>query len=327
MSLLMEFAENEENDPKQSYWRLQAKSVLCDFLTLEMEYYSATGERLLHSIAKACDIPGVLGCSYWHGLRSVLAHSCSSSRKLTQLNYHLQLFISGSGIVSPSLSVMSNFLATSDLTEQWSYTCMSMQPILTLLANPEVGAFVDMDIIANVDEPRTEIADLIEQSKVILFCPEPSLGHAFAGKAIKQRFYEAVFSREDLEKPIFVALDEYQHFVTENDTRLLDRCRAYRCVVLLASQSVASLKHALGSNNKAQNVTDIICTNTPTRFSMRCSDAETAAWLRTQIPVSPDGGPHILDVRRLANLKPGESYFVYANGDWGLKQARLSQGH
>ena len=145
--------------------------------------------------------------------------------------------------------------------------------------------------------------------------------------ALKQKFFESVFSRVDQRRPIGIVIDECQKFIT-NDSEtgeqgFLDRCRAYRCLVVMATQSIASLRHALGSNNAAQTAVEIVTTNTPTKFVFRTTDAETVSWLKSQLPASCDADPHVIDVRKPSSLKPGEAYYFLSNGAWGRRQSRL----
>jgi hypothetical protein len=201
---------------------------------------------------------------------------------------------------------------------------MSAQSIVGTLASPDISRFVDLDVLAALTRPTIDIADLIDQGKVILFCPEPTVAHQVAAKAIKLKVYESVFDRENMEQPIFIVVDEAQTFLTDSETSLIDRCRAYRAIVVVATQSIASLKHALGSTVAAQLATEIFAANTPSKFVYRSTDSETVAWLRTQLPPPPDGGVHVVDARRPAGLKPGESYFILADGTWGRGRAQLA---
>jgi len=288
-----------------------------------MLYFGATGERLVAKLGKAIEVPNIENKGFWSVVKSVLAYSCKSHSNLQKTDHELQEIFGQLKIISPSLQFMAPFAGSKDLIEQWSFTVMTAQPMLSAFSDRSIETFVDMDVIAEASKPRTQIESLIAQSKVVIFSPERTVASTAAGKALKQRFYEAVFSREDLEKPIFMVLDEYQTFVSPSDTDLIDRCRAYRCMVVACSQSISSLKHALGNNLAAQNIVDILCTNLTSRFSLRSNDADTSAWLRTQLPIAPDGGPHVLDVRRLANLAPGEAYYMFASGTWGRERASL----
>jgi hypothetical protein len=216
-----------------------------------------------------------------------------------------------------------------ELLRQWCYAVQSAEPLVNALANPDIEKFVDLDPIQNNQSSHTNIADLIENGMVILFSPESTEGHRIAAMALKQKFFESVFSRKNLLRPIGVVIDEAQQFITSDketgEQSFLDRCRAYRCIVALATQSISSLKYALGSNAAAQTAIDIVTANTPSKFILRTTDVDTVNWLRSQLPQSTDGNPHIIDVRRPISLRPGEAYFMLADGSWGRRRASIVQ--
>lgn len=228
------------------------------------------------------------------------------------------------GVQSPSLNVLEIYATDTDVQRQWCFVVMSVQSIVGSLASADLSRFVILDVIPVLNRWTTNVAELINQGKVVLFCPEPTFAHEVSAKAIRRKVYDAVFDRENMEQPGFIVVDEAQTFLTETETNLIDKCRAYLSFVVAATRSIASLKHMLGSTVAAQLATEILAANTPSKFVNRSTDAETAAWLRTQLPPPPDGGVHIVDARRPAGLKPGESYFILADGTWGRGRAQLA---
>ena len=66
-----------------------------------------------------------------------------------------------------------------------------------------------------------------------------------------------------------------------------------------------------------------ILANAPTKWFFATKDQSTTALMRVLIPGPPEPGPHIVDARPTALLKPGEAYWMMANASWGRGRARL----
>lgn len=320
--------ENAGND--NSYWKNLGMAVVLDLLKLEGEFNQLTGgKRLSALMCRELQLENQLKKGFWSQFRSVLAHSRSNKSQLKAVDELLRSLCAHAGLQSQSTQVMHVYCGDDDLIRQWCYAIQSAEPFINAMANSDMAQFVDLDPIQDDHSNHTDIAHLIENGKVILFCPEPKEGHRVAAMALKQKFFESVFSRADQRRPIGIVIDECQKFITSDsetgEQGFLDRCRAYRCLVVMATQSIASLRHALGSNSSAQTAVEIVTANTPTKFVFRTTDAETVSWLKSQLPASCDADPHIIDVRKPASLKPGEAYYFLSNGIWGRRQSRLTQ--
>lgn len=309
----------------QSYWENLGISMVLDWIKLETSYADHTGGvRLIALLLGDLGITPSGVSEFWSQLLALLSFTCTGKVNLKRTNIAMHKRCEAIGVQSPSMNMMETYTGATDLIQQWCYVVMSAQSIVGTLASPDISRFVDLDVLPAITRPTIDIAELIDQGKVVLFCPEPTVAHQVAAKAIKLKVYESVFDRESMEQPIFIVVDEAQTFLTESETNLIDKCRAYRAIVVVATQSIASLKHALGSTVAAQLATEIFAANTPSKFVYRITDAETVAWLRTQLPPPPDGGVHVVDARRPAGLKPGESYFILADGTWGRGRAQLA---
>jgi hypothetical protein len=267
---------------------------------------------------------------YWQSLRDVLAYSCTGPQKLKETSELLRRHCRAAAIVSSSIQVMQTYTASDNLIEQWNYVVMSAQPTISALANPDLSLLVNLDILGDASHCGTDAAELMEASKVVIFCPQPKSAHDIAAKALKDKFYEASLSRKNLTMGVFIVVDEAHRFITDDpksqssEASFIDVCRAYRVNMILATQSLGSIKRALGSDTAAQNALDIICQNTPTKVVFRCSDADTVTWLKSQIPQPADGSPHVISVRPPSGLEPGEAYCLWADGTWSRQRARLS---
>ena len=322
---LREFTPASKPGSDQSYWENLGIGMALDWIKLETIYADQTGGvRLIALLLVDLGIaqPGVN--EFWSQLLALLSFTCTGKANMKRTNIAMHKRCKSVGVQSPSMNVLEIYATDTDVQSQWCFVVMSVQSIVGSLASADLSRFVVLDVIPVSNRRTTDIAELIDQGKVVLFCPEPTVAHEVAAKAIKRKVYDAVFDRENMEQPIFIVVDEAQTFLTETETNLIDKCRAYRSIVIVATQSIASLKHALGSTLAAQLATEIFAANTPSKFVYRITDAETVSWLRTQLPPPPDGGVHIVDARRPAGLKPGESYFILADGTWGRGKAQLA---
>ena len=312
-----------------SYWTNLGIAMLRDMFQLEHEYLADTGQRLFEDIADRLTLRRIPQASSWTTLRMVLTHSRLGPRALKEISTALNHLCESAGIVSPSTNVMSVYTGDSDLLQQWNYVCMSaVDTLATALGNPDISRFADLDVLPDLTQPRTDIQALMDAGKVVLFCPEKRDAHRIAALALKAKWYEAVFARADLERPVGIVIDEAQLFLTNDpengEQSFLDRCRAYRAITVLATQSLASLNYAFGSNASAQTALEIIVANTPSKIIFRSTDSDTVHALRSLIPPSDRGGPHIIDVRRPSVMKPGEAYFMFTDGSWGRRRVDLA---
>jgi hypothetical protein len=165
----------------------------------------------------------------------------------------------------------------------------------------------------------------------IIYTPETaSSASDYVGRALKTCVFEAVLRRSRTERPIAYIADEFQRFVTGDaggEQGFLDRCRAYRCSVVLATQSLSSLQFALAAEETPGGndaTTDVLVANTATRLIFRTTDAATRRWLEEVIPEPPiEGRRHVVRVRPPSTLSAGEAYVVRSDGSWVRGRARL----
>jgi hypothetical protein len=316
-----------------AYWRGLGMALLRDLVQLDDAFARSSARqglqmRIFHEIA--LELGSATGpASFWSDVRSVMAHARLSGRHLVKVNRLIAKHCKSVGLELGTIArALEAYSADSDLIQQFNYLLMSACDTLgALMADPETQALVDFDVRRTGEQPRTNVLKLVEEGKVILFSPETRAGSRLAGQALKTKFFEAVFGREDQERPIGIVIDECQRFITHDpesgEQSFLDRCRAFRAVTLLATQSLASLRYELGNLSSGQAALEIILANTPSKFFFRSTDDHTVNWLRGQLPPPGNGGPHIVDVRRPAQLRPGEAYYLLADGRWGRGQADL----
>jgi hypothetical protein len=182
---------------------------------------------------------------------------------------------------------------------------------------------ISTELYPSLDRQDASIEDLVDQGKVILFQPTPTHFGDITARLIKSRFFADALARRDMKQPVGYVADEFQRFITaDRDTgeqSFMDRCRAYRVNCLLATQSLASIEHALiqSGESSPRLAVDIIVANSPTKIVYRSIDLSTQNSLKEWIPPAPDGRRHVVDVRPPAQLATGNAYYLF-NGSWGM---------
>ena len=205
--------------------------------------------------------------------------------------------------------------------------------ILSDAASPAVARHVWLSPFqAPPAELCLEAQDAMDTGAWVVYTPtENSDAAVYVGRALKSAFFQATFRRIRIERPFFYFCDEFQRFITgdpiSGEQSFLDRCRAYRAICVLATQTVASLQYAL-AREEAPGGTgpalDTLLANTATKLTFRTTDPETRRWLEQVIPEPPiDGRRHVVRVRPPATLSTGECYIVRSNGSWGRGQVKL----
>ena len=316
-------------DGDGTFWHQLGMTLLRDLLQLQSDYARKTrGMRLFEVMADQLGAKLCPDAGTWGQIREILSWARRGGMaNLKRASDVLERLTALAGVDGGGVHALKNYTKDDELFRQFTYACQNTDPIITALGNRDVENFVNLDPLPDKRRATTDIRALVDAGKVILFCPEARDGHRVAGKALKAKFFEAVFSRDNLARPIAYVCDEAQRFITQDaesgEQNFLDRCRAYRAICILASQSLASIEHELGSGNAARSAMDIISANTPSKFVMRTTDTRTIDWLRTILPSPDTHGPHVVDVRRPSQLRVGEAYSIFADGGWGLHRARL----
>jgi hypothetical protein len=162
--------------------------------------------------------------------------------------------------------------------------------------------------------------------------PEGSAVDALTLRLIKDLVFRLALLRPDKTRPVIFVADEFHRVVSgdaSSEADLLDRCRAYRICAVLATQSVAALRRALGGSaaRAGDSTLDAILGNCSTRMIFRSADPETQTLLERLLPEPPvPGRMHVARVRPVASLGVGEAYLLRADGGWCRTRVRLSPG-
>jgi hypothetical protein len=185
-------------------------------------------------------------------------------------------------------------------------------------------------------EKFLSIEKLMETGSCLVYSPSAHHDSSIAdivGSTIKSKFFEFTL-RGNRIRPFAYICDEFQRYISaEKDSgeqSFLDRCRAYRAVCTLATQSLASLEYALAASGMASDgrTSDaslrILINNTGNKFFFRNTDSQTQNWLMDIMPEPyVDGKPHLMRVRPTSTLLVGECYYMLSNGRIGRGRAHL----
>ena len=201
------------------------------------------------------------------------------------------------------------------------------------VGSPDLTRDIWLDPFRRPDPSRTlSVRRAMDDGLVVCYTPDDTSDIANAvGRAIKSKFFEYTFRREARERPFVYVCDEFQRFITNDpisgEQSFLDRCRAFRGVCVLATQSIASLHYALatdGASAADRAAIEVLLNNTGNKLFFRNTDTETHQRLQQLIPKPyMPGKPHLLDVRPVSTLEVGECYFLFSDGEWGRRQVDL----
>ena len=136
---------------------------------------------------------------------------------------------------------------------------------------------------------------------LVLFQPARDGLDNLVAVALKAAFFEAVLDNPDRARggkdlPLlgYVA-DEFHRFITSDplhgEQSFLDTCRSFGAFCVLASQSVASLEHALahggGGYRQDESAVEILWNNTASKIIFRSTDTKTADRVADLCPHRP----------------------------------------
>ena len=162
-----------------------------------------------------------------------------------------------------------------------------------------------------------------------IFVYQPHLGHGsdpLIARVLKAVFFETVLgdvqrqeNGADMPLVAYIA-DEFHRFITSDrvhgEQSFFDTCRSFGAFCVVASQSMASLHHALAGDsytNKDEKAVEILLNNTGTKMFFRTTDSALHETIERLCPVTPDL-PKVTEVRPPSTLRPGECYAVVTDG-------------
>jgi len=216
----------------------------------------------------------------------------------------------------------------STYAEAYAALMSLMNSLLVDLSLKEIAEHLSLNPI-EPPERYLSIKDAIDQGKILLYTPDTTNTAAIhIGKALKTKFFQFALRRKNKQRAVVYAADEFQRFITgdpeSGEQSFLDRCRAYRAICILVTQSISSLMYELKQydpSGTSQESLQVVINNTGNKYFFRNTDAKTGHELRGLIPTCPaEGRPSIIDARTMTTLKPGECYYLSSSGEWGRKQ-------
>ena len=180
---------------------------------------------------------------------------------------------------------------------------------------------------------RLVAADSPVESNLVLFQPARDDQDRLVAVCLKALFFEAVLDDRDRVRggddlPLVGYLaDEAHRFVTSDvvhgEQSFLDTCRSASAFCVLASQSIASIEHALahggGSSEQNRASVEILSQNTATKLVFRSTDVKTARRV-AELGPTRFGHESVVRVRPVSTLAPGECYAILADGRFERRQ-------
>jgi len=334
-----DFFVQDQARTREPSWNLQAATVLRDFVAIEMYLHKrdkgsveCLWDRMRHSLSEddryASYLPALDYCAenYFrpHG---TLLNICAGEDDRFALDSYVTAAteMGVPGEMTARLSSLNRLYHGTRSGVIWM-----VNGILADMASEEFAACVSVNPLEPPpDEVRLSVADALNDGDLVVYVPKGTSPVAdMVGRCLKSRFFAFAFERENKVRPFFYVVDEAHRFLTcgteDGEQSLLDRCRAYRTGVVLATQSIASMAYKLGQGDRNRVALDMLLNNCGNALYFRTPDIQTKENLAERIPLPPvQGRPHILKVRPLTSLGVGQCYALRCNGSWGLFQVHL----
>lgn len=307
-------------------WVEKAHLVLRTLLRADLAFLHQSGVGLFETVIGLVDSE-FRSRGQWHALGAFINLPQGGRISLNGLNHVVEALLQLVGL-GVDLNPLAQFReGDSMMLEQYMYRQTYMNIYAERFGAPELQGLIDFSLRPHVQtaaEPVLDVDASVAAGHVIAFQPGSSFPHEVAAMALKAKFFEAVFRRQDMHRPVAYIVDEFQRFVTGDhetgDQNFLDRCRAYRAVAVMATQSVASIEDRV---SRSQFAARVMLANIVTKVFFRSNEGLTTETLRRLLPLPPGSMPHVLDARPLSLLGTGECYWQ-RRGVWGRHQHVLA---
>lgn len=320
-------------------WVQKSMALMNGMVDAHAVVYNHTGRDLFADLMLAAGRQSSRSRGYWHALRDVIRLLQEGTHSVRWL--HQRLMATAEALQArPDQRAAFQFLARyaamdEECANQMGYVTGNLEHALAGLCDDSLSTWLDLSPVPEVQCDQEaglyDMQSLIESSKVIVFQPVDSPSADVGTRLLKAQFYRAAMQRCDMRQPILFLCDEFQRFITldreSGEASLLDRCRAYRITVVLATQSVTALYDALaksGAAGGAEHAVDSILSNIAHMFYFQTPDRVSTACLKRALPaVMQRGWEHPLDVLPLSSLNVGEAYYIAPESSWGRTQFEL----
>ena len=175
-----------------------------------------------------------------------------------------------------------------------------------------------------------------------IYVYQPQLGHGrdpLIARVLKAVFFETVLGDARRQENgagmplVAYVADEFHRFITSDrvhgEQSFFDTCRSFGAFCVVASQSMASLHHALAGDsytNKDEKAVEILLSNTGTKLFFRTTDRALHETIDRLCPLMPSL-PKVTQVRPPSTLRPGECYAVVTDGRFLRCRIDLQAGY
>ena len=337
-----DFFVQDQARTREPVWNLQAASILREFVAIEMWLHNRKpgsvaslwdrARRFMSGDARyASYLPSLkYNAANYFKPHSMLLNICAGEDD----RFPLDSYVEAATEMKVPGEMTARLLSLNRLYHGTrSGVIWMVNGILTDMAADEFAACVSVNPL----EPppasiRLSVADALNNGDLVVYVPRGTSPVAdMVGRCLKSRFFAFAFERKNKVRPFFYVVDEAHRFLTcgteDGEQSLLDRCRAYRTGVVLATQSIAAMAYKLGQGERNRTALEMLLNNCGNAMYFRTPDIQTKENLAERIPLPPvQGRPHILKVRPLTSLAVGHCYALRCNGSWGLFQVKLPEG-
>ncbi|MCF8169320.1 MAG: hypothetical protein K9K38_09065 [Rhodoferax sp.] len=317
---------SEKGSGEDGRWQAMAERLILNFLRDANAFSDIVGIGLLECVAfLATDEVQYLHRTQWVALKKVLTLGMEDQSQLRQLCDLFDVLCMGVGLTKLDRP-LSKYANLKEL-EQYFYNARSALLIVDILGGDDLETLLDMSVQrVQRSVEYCNITDLMERGAVIVFQPRKKASHNLVGAVLKSIFFRCAIERTDMKRSVGYFCDEAQRFITTDDESgehaFLDRARAYRVNAILATQSMAALRAAIGGGGRSTAALQSLLVNTPTKVCFRTTDEVAHQTMRSFIPGDPGGMAHVLSARPPSSLQVGECYFSLGS-TWGRSQYRL----
>ena len=341
MTLLMrELGVSPEHAGDSRTWVEKAMSMARSFAMVYAITYNKTGRNIFNDLQQFSGQNGALHDDFWHSFAEVIkllqggiGNITWMHKKLTQLAKDLAL----SPEEAYEFQLLSRYahMDRSDAPSQVAYVTGGLEPMLGKLCDEGLSKWLDATPVPEVTAGSNDsysLKALIDAGRVIVFQPQETPSGDLGTRLLKAQFNRVAMERKNLRQPILFMCDEFQRYISDDnesgEASVLDRCRAYRVTVVLATQSINALCDSLnkrGTRANPEYAVQSILANVAHHFYFQTNDPTTTQYLKSSVP--PTLGTqwsHPLEVLPLGSLRVGEAYYVAPQGQWGRVQFRLN---
>lgn len=307
-------------------WQAFAEQLILSFLKDDQQFANVCQLPLLESVAALVTGEAqYLERNQWVALRKLLLLGMEDQLNLRHISDVYDALTLGVGMTKMDRP-FARYCSIKD-SDQYFYNARGALIVVDGLGSADIEPFMDLSVRRHLKkEKRTDVAALIERGAVLVFQPRQTATDDLVGRALKSLFFRCVMERENMLRPIGYFCDEFQRFITYDESgehAFLDRCRAYRVNCTLATQSMAALLAATKGALNASSSLDSILVNTPTKLCFRTTDEAAVDTMKSFIPRDPRGEQHVLTFRPPSSLLTGECYFAFGH-EWGRTRYQLA---